>query len=174
MGADKSHLDHLVANNAAGTPLIEAEDASIIFLYNEAVDHSLLLVTDIMKQGHICSICGHRRSRTFHRKHPLKVGDQPIPGICRRCLPDSIGTLVINIHHHYAPNLKKEIPTDEWTVESYSRVSEAPAEHPVPPYPELSAESPEDSPPPARYDRKPRGTRWSKFKFSNSEGSLVV
>lgn len=128
---------------------------------------------------HICSICNAPRSRDFHRRHPLKPGDRPIPGVCRRCLPCKVDTLVIEIHHHYPapPSEDNRAPTmDDGPKFPRIQASELPADERLPPYPELPAESldgptygqfyKEELPPPVRYDKKPKGSWHSKFQFS--------
>lgn len=37
-------------------------------------------------QMHICAGCGKTRSKGYHMTHPLKKGEKPEPGYCRRCI----------------------------------------------------------------------------------------
>lgn len=40
---------------------------------------------------HYCYNCGRPRSKSFHQANPPVPGRRPIPGICSRCLPATVG-----------------------------------------------------------------------------------
>jgi hypothetical protein len=75
---------------------------------SHSFNYLLTYVITMVSTQHICSICREPRSKSYHRKHPLKQGDRPIPGVCRRCMPCKVDTLIIVVHHHYPPQTTAE------------------------------------------------------------------
>ncbi|KAH8674559.1 hypothetical protein BGZ60DRAFT_513925 [Tricladium varicosporioides] len=48
--------------------------------------------TTITITKHICVNCGRVRSKGYHKDHPLRDGDRPVPAFCRRCQRDASST----------------------------------------------------------------------------------
>jgi hypothetical protein len=41
---------------------------------------------------HICANCQRIRSKKYHQEHPIKEGETPAPGFCRKCQRDASST----------------------------------------------------------------------------------
>lgn len=71
------------------------------------------------KTFHRCVLCGERRSKEFHRRHPSGPGHPSVKGVCSRCRPSAQNTndqaIHVHIHHHhwYAQKASEEKSPDE-------------------------------------------------------------
>jgi hypothetical protein len=48
--------------------------------------------TTITFTKHICANCSRLRSKKYHKGHPIKPGETPIPDFCKRCQRDASST----------------------------------------------------------------------------------
>lgn len=48
--------------------------------------------TTITITKHLCAHCGRLRSRKYHHEHPIKEGETPAAGFCRKCQKDASST----------------------------------------------------------------------------------
>ncbi|KAK1659759.1 hypothetical protein BDP55DRAFT_678440 [Colletotrichum godetiae] len=71
-----------------------------------------------MSLQHSCAVCHRARSESYHRKHPIHPGSEPLSGICRRCRSRRKEQVVVIHHyhnhdhiHHYYHYLEQ--PTDQ-------------------------------------------------------------
>lgn len=78
---------------------------------------------------HFCSLCGKPRSASYHARHPVRPGEQPVPGICSRpqcvrakknhpsnpSVPPVI-KVICEVHHRYDPEAPNPSPASPYPM----------------------------------------------------------
>ncbi|KAK2036277.1 hypothetical protein LZ31DRAFT_243270 [Colletotrichum somersetense] len=112
-----------------------------------------------MSLKHICAVCYRTRSASYHRRHPIQPGSEPLSTICRRCRSTEKEHVLVIHHYHHHHRCPKQ-PTDGQGCE-YESENPPPAAFELPgcfaaPF-RASSQALADGPPPAVNMRtKPR------------------
>jgi len=59
--------------------------------FQDASD-SMVTKTTITIAKHVCANCGRIRSKKYHHENPIKLGEAPMHGFCRKCQRDASST----------------------------------------------------------------------------------